>query len=203
MLRSHLALASIGGLLLALACRGSSSSSRPSSNGAPETPDDAITEICKVWGTCYGFSIQECRDFKNLEREDAVSRGCGDEWDALTQCNATHPFACSQSFSDYCIEQKVASDRCDNPEDCTGYGSAPQDGNPIPCAYHCNDNSLGGECVGTTLGEVQCTCTAGPRTDHTFQVYDCEEFLTSFYAQCGAPMTQQPSDGGTISSDAG
>lgn len=155
-----------------------------------------------MWERCYSVPAQECRDFKNLEREDAVSRGCGDEWDALTQCNATHPFACGQSFSDYCIEQKVASDRCDNPEDCTGYGSDPLTSSPVPCSYHCNDNSLGGECVGTTLGEVQCTCTAGPKIDHTFQVYDCDEFLTSFYAECGAPMNQ-PSDGGTTSSDSG
>ncbi|HEX2880314.1 MAG TPA: hypothetical protein VHO25_12350 [Polyangiaceae bacterium] len=150
----------------------------------PASVEDAIVQYCRHQAACFGETFQECLSGKINIRPFEIQRGCGATSDAVTKCEAQHPHECDELYSPYCRDEVAAHQRCGIRE-CGGFGFSPPGSYPIPCAYRCWGAAA--ECTGETEGDISCTCTEGPRAEHEFDVYDCDEFLSRYQSEC-APM---------------
>jgi hypothetical protein len=153
-----------------LAC-GCSSNGNGGTTGGGAT-NISVAKICSMIGAlnCDDTEAQCLHDLgSRFDRETLA--GCGSEFGALYDCEASQPFVCS-SFSEG--KQSLPTARCDAQEEATK-GCMPF------CQSGVTKDGVRFNCTGGRVGTLtatcdtncHCTCTEGPRTGTTFTATSC------------------------------
>ena len=173
--------------IVALSGCGGSTEQREPEDDFAGMEDEICSEAMRLpCGQAEYDSLAACTTELEQARTEAVADGCGLEWKGLMQCSSQRPLVCDAqgtlALDPTCQMARDLIEQCAlshaTPE-CAG-GSLIGGGEET-CNVDCPSYSV--ECSGI-VGDLDCKCTAGPRSGSTFQVDSC---VTSddFAAQCG------------------